>query len=135
MRTDSLQQAVYDRLTGDTALMALVDGVYAPATPAQQTALGAYLSIGGFVCSPFSGFGFSGISALAQIDSWVSSGSFKTCGEIQDAVYTSLHRQSLLAGGVSVINCEFESSPGSFLDQDGTTVHGVQMFRILYTVA
>ena len=73
MNADNLQRALYDALTGDVTLMALITGVYAdvqqPDLPESDSNF-PYVVIGQDNLSPFDTKTDNGASALCQLDIW-----------------------------------------------------------------
>lgn len=122
-----LQQAIYSRLDGYSALSALVTAVY---DHVHQDAAFPYVVIGEFTAIPFDTHGETGSETTVTIHTWSEYRGKKETHEIQREVYKALHRHALAVSAVETVACEWEFSE-SFMDDDGLRRHGVQRFRII----
>jgi hypothetical protein len=127
VRAAELQRAVYERLTGFSALTALVTGVY---DHVPQTAALPYVVFGEPVTIPHDTDDTVGAEHDFVIHVWSDHRGQMETKEIQQQIYAALHRYNLQTSAGLVFNCECELQE-SFLDVDGLTRHGVQRFRVL----
>jgi hypothetical protein len=131
--TLSLQGAIYSALTGNTALMALVQGVY-DAQPRPLTGddalLFPYVTIGDDTLNDWSTDTESGADATITIHTWSRYKGRKEEKTIQAAIYDALHRQALTVSGYALVSVDWINSD-SMTDADGETRHGVQTFRMI----
>lgn len=129
----AIQGAVYAALTGSSALMALVEGVY-DAQPRPLTGEAAlqfpYVTIGEDTHADWSTDTESGDDATLTIHTWSRYNGRAEEKAIQAAIYGALHRAALTVSGHALVSCDWISS-ASMIDADGETRHGVQTFRIL----
>ena len=134
MNADNLQRALYNALTGDVALMALITGVYAdvqqPDLPESDSNF-PYVVIGQDNLSPFDTKTKLGASALAQIDIWSRQNNLIEAKEVASAIYTALHYQPLTITDADHVVTMVESQVFS-KDPDGHTKRGMVMVRIIY---
>jgi hypothetical protein len=129
----AIQAAVYGALTGSSALMALVRGVY-DAQPRPLTGSDAlqfpYVTIGEDTHADWSTDTESGDDATITVHTWSRYNGRKEEKTIQAAIYAALHRAALAVSGYALVSCDWISST-SMIDADGETRHGVQTFRII----
>jgi hypothetical protein len=123
----SLQQAIYTRLTGDTALMDAIEGVF-DWIPDQTEY--PYVSIGDDTGNDWSAADFDGKEITVVIHSWSRAEGRSEVKTIQSLVKGLLHRASLALTGANLVQMLFEFEE-TLLDPDGVTYHGVQRFRAL----
>lgn len=131
-----LQTALYQRLTGFTALTDLLAGdPRFSATPAvydhvPQDAEYPYIVIGEDFALDWDTDTTTGSDTEITIHTWSR---FRGRGEtkkIQRQIYNALHRHDLLVTGADTVTVEFEDSR-TLLDEDGLTRHGATTFRVL----
>ncbi len=129
-----LQKGIYNKLTGDSALMALVKGVYD--NPAQVTDPGdnaefPFLTMSDIQPTPWDTDGDVGTDAQFTIHVWSRASHALEAREIQDAITSLLHRDKLVITGQRVIGLDYIRADVQ-RDADGLTRHGIQDFRITY---
>ena len=122
-----LQKAIYSRLTGFAALMALADSVY---DHVPQEANFPYVVIGDDAYAPLDTHDTIGSDSTATVHTWSRYRGLKETKQIQREIYNALHRHSLSVTGADTTDCQFIFGD-IFLDQDGLTRHGVQQFRVM----
>ena len=134
MNADNLQRALYDALTGDVTLMALITGVYAdvqqPDLPESDSNF-PYVVIGQDNLSPFDTKTDNGASALCQLDIWSRQNNLIEVKEIAGAIYDVLQKGSLNITGADHVLTRIESQTFS-KDPDGQTKRGMVMARVVY---
>ena len=134
MNAEYLQAAIYDTLTGDAALMALITGVYAdvqqPNLPEDDSDF-PYVVIGQDNLSPFDTKTDNGASALCQIDVWSRQNNLTEAKAVGSAVYNVLQKGSLTITDAEHVLTRSESAVYS-KDPDGQTKRGMLMFRVMY---
>lgn len=123
----AVQTAVYQKLSADAGLMALVTGVY---DSVPQDAAFPYVTIGEDVHNAWDTFDSVGSDATITVHTWSVARGRKEVKEIQGAIYEALSRTVLTYSGYGIISIDFDGSQ-SFMDADGLTRHGVQTFRVL----
>jgi hypothetical protein len=125
-----LQKALYETLSADAALMALVGGVY---DHVPQGANFAYVVIGDDTATEFDDDREAGFDAEATIHTWGRAHrGRKEVKEIQREIYRVLHRNLLPVDNAHTVET-FVEWTDSFLDADGITYHGVQRVRVVLT--
>lgn len=129
-----LQTAIYSALTGDAALMALVNGVYDQVPQddidASVAANYPYVVIHGQQLNNNDTDTEEGFDGTVTIHTWSQSYGNKESYEVMQAVYRALHRVNLsvVGYGLSTIHQEYSEL---MRDPDGITRHGVQRFRVI----
>jgi Protein of unknown function (DUF3168) len=119
---EELQQAIYAVLTADTS------GPYPVYDAVPRDAAMPYLTIGEATLTKYATDESSGYEAVVTIHAWSKYAGRKEAEEMLDYVRGLLDRSSLDITGF--IGCSFEQAQ-NFLDQDGTSRHGVIQFRVL----
>lgn len=123
----ALQKAVYARLTGDTALMTLISGVY---DIADRAASYPYITIGADTVDAYLTKTTNGISVLLRLDIWTTALGRSPGKAIENEVYRLLHRASFSVTGFTLIDCQFDSSESS-LENSDRLLRGTLRFRAL----
>lgn len=141
----ALQAAIYSRLSGFTALTALLSthdygGTVLPAIydqvpqvddPASNTDF-PYIVLGEWTMVENDTDTDTGFDATLTIHTWSRQRGYQECQNVMLQVYNALHRYTGLTVtgyGVSGIHQEFSDL---MRDPDGITRHGVQRFRIYF---
>lgn len=135
MNSENLQSAIYTKLTGNSALMALITGVYADVQQpidAGSDAAFPYVTIGQDNASSWDTKTEFGTEALCQIDIWSRSNNFTQAKTIGSAITDALHQQPLTITGASHV-LTFQQSEVYSKDPDGHTKRGMLMFRVVFT--
>lgn len=136
MNIEQLQQAIYDRLSGFSAVAGAVGGIYtkAPQGPESEDASAfPYITIGPVIPGPFDTKDDNGAEVVFDVHIWSRSQSALTWRALGDDVYTALQKYDQLAvTGANVIDCRFDSSIDYQDPQDGRTWHYVLSFRVTY---
>jgi len=130
---EPFQQAIYNRLTGNAPIMAVVSGVYDKAPQAIDSGSGAafpFVTIGDDIITAWAADDWSGGEAVARIHVWSRYGGNKEAAEIIGLIRAALDRQDLAIPGYGALSCDYQQS---FVepDPDGETRHGVIEFRVL----
>ena len=120
-----LQKAIYSALGSDSALSALITGVY---DDVPEGATYPYVVIGEQTAVNFGSKTLDGLEYTLTIHVWSQYRGRKEAKEIMEKIYDVLHESSLSVTGASLVNLrqEFETS---LVDSDGITRHGVMRFR------
>jgi hypothetical protein len=138
MKLAAVQQGVYDRLSGVTAITDAVTGIYTsvPQSPESEDASSfPYITIGPVSVTPDDTKTDDGSQALVDVHIWSRSTSALTWRAIADDVYDALQKyDALTVTGADVIDCRFDSS-AEFDDPDGVTKHQIGTYRISYRFA
>ena len=121
----ALQKAVYDALTANTDLTAVVSGVYdhVPADTAFP-----YVTIGETTIADWSSKSFDGQVHALTLHIWSRARGRKEVKEIMALLYDTLHDASLSVEDQELVNIRFDFGQ-TLLDADGFTVHGIQRYR------
>ena len=128
MRLYQTQQAIYDALTGDAELMAVITGVY---DHVDQGTSYPYVVIGEDGASEWDTDTEQGAESILTIHTWSRERGRLQTKQIQELIYEILHRQDLIIGDAIFYSLFWEFSD-SFVDPDGETRHGVMRFRLRY---
>ena len=122
----AVQTAVFGLLSVNSALNALVVGVY---DEAPEDAEFPYVTIGESVHNEGDTVNTLGDDASVTVHCWSRYRGKKQIKEIQGAIYDALHRANTTYAGYDIISINWDTSQ-SFIDQDGLTRHGVQSFTV-----
>lgn len=136
MNSANLQQAVYDRLNGFSALTALLGtaGIrtrVVQETQPEDTAPLPYVTFEFPSIIPFDTKTDNGANAIIRCHVWARSQSELARRAVEDQLYAALHLHDLSITGASTMICRFETKT-EFDDPDGVTTHGVVDFRCVY---
>lgn len=121
------QKAVIAALRANATLMAIVDSVSDRRNPGAGTY--PYVTVETMASEWGTDTG-DGFQVSTRVHSWSNSGSNKQTGDIQQAVYDTLHRAALTVTGFTVVLVQFSDSQ-ILDDPDGVTIHGVTEFVTL----
>jgi len=122
-----LQKAVYQALTGDAGLMALVTGVFD--RPPQGT-LFPYITIGESTSSDWSSATTTGMEQNITLHAWSREGGRMQAASIMEKMHTILHDASLSVEGQALVMIRFAASSIT-LGNDGYTYQGMMRFTAL----
>lgn len=122
-----LQKTIYQTLTGNGTLMALINGVFD--RPPQGTPM-PYITIGESHSQDWSSKTTSGVEHLLTIHVWSREGGRKEAALIMESIHTLLHQANLTVEGHSLVLIRYISSDIT-LENDGYTYHGNIRFRAL----
>ena len=122
-----LQQAIYQKLTGDATLMALITGVF-DRTP-QDTNF-PYISIGESAAHDWSNLGTTGTAHVLTLHVWSREGGRKQAAQIMERLYTLLHQGTLTVSGQSFVSMHFTASDIG-MESDGWTYQAKMHFSVL----
>ena len=132
-----LQLGIYTALNDDTALSALIVGVYdnpsQAGDPGDDTAF-PYVTISDGTSTPWDTDTDRGDEAIAQVHVWSRASNALQVKQIQDAIYGVLHRGTISISGSVFIGSDYITQTVQ-RDPDVITRHGVQEFRIIYEEA
>lgn len=139
MKFDALQTALYQKLIGDAALMALLSGAWGipavfsdvPEGEGEDAALFPYVSFGPDLGLPFDDKDETGGDHRLQVNVWSRSGDYIEAKGIGGKVIDALHRQSLSISGATHVLTEFISADFT-KDPDGKTRRGLLFFNVIY---
>lgn len=125
----SLQEALYSRLNGDSALGDLVTGVF-DAVP-EDTVLPCVV-IGEGTSVDDGSKTLDARDYIFTVDVWSAYSGMKEIKNIMKQVYALLHEFSLSVSGANLIDlrCEFTTQ---VIEGDGVTRHGIMRFRAFIT--
>lgn len=125
----AFQDALYDLLSADATLTALMPGGVYDHVPQETTYPYAVM---GYATTDNAGTKTEDMRDFTiTIDVWSRYEGHKQTKQIQERIRTLLHRQSLALSAGRVVDMQEEFCE-SFLDQDGQTYHGVQRFGALF---
>ncbi len=122
-----LQKALFQLLTGDSALMNMVNGIYD--RPPQGTEF-PYITLGDLSGSDWSTKTTAGMEYTAVLYTWSREGGRKEASDIMERLHALLHDADVAAEGHEVVMMRFLSSTIA-LESDGWTYRGSMRFRAL----
>lgn len=125
LSTQSLWQAIHDKLAGDSTLTGQISGIYDPAPEGQAL---PYLTIGEGSMRDWSAKDFTGQEHLIDIHIWSGNRGGGQIRILADQVATLLTEQTLSLTGHQLVGLEFIFFE-NFFDGDGQVRHGVMRFR------
>ena len=123
----SLQQSVFARLTGDSAVLALLGAPRVYDDVPQGTAF-PYLTLGQSLARDWSTGTDEGSEHILTLHVWSQARGKKEAHAIMGALRTALHDQALTLSGHRLVNLRHEHSEVR-RDPDGDTIHGIARFR------
>ncbi len=135
MNNDCIQRAVYNSLTGNSAIMDLITGVYTvvpqPGEPEKNIDF-PYLTILLNATTPFDTKTTFGTETLVQINIWSRSNNTIEAELISDKIWNAVHHQAMAlplgcSGQIFLVQVE---SANISLDPDGHTQNGLMRLRI-----
>jgi len=121
-----LQKAVYQTLTGDTTLMALVAGVFD--RPPQGTDY-PNITLGESAGSDWSSKTTTGMEHNFTLHIWSRNGGRTEAATIMERIHTLLHEASIAVDGQTLVLMRFTAS-NIGLESDGFTYQGVMRFQV-----
>ena len=121
----SLQAAVYARLTGDDVLMSMVSGVCDDVPDGQAF---PYVTIGDAAEIPWSTFGRGGADDVLTMHIWSQANGYKEALGILDRLNTLLDGGELTVDGHVHVGTLYEGAE-TLRDPDGVTRHVVARYR------
>ena len=123
----NLQKAVYEKLTGNSQLMAIISGVfdYPP-----QSAVFPFVNIGNATISEV--LNLSGYITEYQFDIniFAREAGHKQTADIMEIIYGLLHNGTISVSGKTLVVMRFESSSIQ-LENDGWTYQGIMRLRVI----
>ena len=123
--SQSLWQAIHDKLIADSGLMALISGVFDPAPEGRPL---PYLTIGEGSMQDWSAKDFSGQEHLLDIHIWSARPGGGEVRDLADQVAALLADQNLTLSGHQMVTLNFTFFE-NFFDGDGNIRHGILRFR------
>lgn len=127
--TLGIQKAVYSRLTADTTLMALIQGVF-DFVPDNKPF--PFIRIGDPEFADWSSHTFDGAQGTYQIDIWsrpTARGKAEAL-TLAEHVKRILHRAPLSVTGYATCSFRFDQA-SCIVDPDAVTYHGIVRFKFL----
>lgn len=122
-----LQKAIYQKLTGDSALMALVTGVFDRSPQGQDY---PFVTIGESTVSDWSTKTTNGTEQRVSVHIWAREGGRKQAEVVAEKIHSLLHMGTMAVDGQTLVLMRFLSSAIS-LENDGYTYQGIMRFRAL----
>ena len=124
------QKGILAKLSGDSALVALLGGTAKVYDSPPENVAFPYIVIGDKTAIDFGSMTFRGQDQTLTIHSWSQAKSSLEVQQIMDRIWSVLHEGALtLVNATQVLLRSEFAQP--FLDEDGRTHHGVQRFRLL----
>lgn len=122
-----LQTAIYQLLSADSALMAMVSGVYD--RPPQGSDY-PFVTLGESSIQDLSNIAATASGQVAHLHVWSREGGRKQAALIMERIYTLLNRAALSVTGQTLVEISFATST-ILLEDDGWTYHGTMHFNVL----
>lgn len=136
MNIQQLQKALYDRLSGVSAVSSAVVGIYTKApqnAESEDDTAFPYITLGPFIAGAYDTKDDNGGNVLCDVHIWSRSQSSLFWRGIGDAVYDALQKYDALSvTGANVIDCRFDDAIDYADPTDGRTWHYVLTFRVTY---
>lgn len=126
----ALQKAVYDTLSVDTPLKALIGDPPRLYDRVPQNTAYPYLTLGDIQTRDWSTVTEAGADHRLTLHVWSAGHGRLECRDILDRAYTLLHDQNVALSGHTLVRLQFQSSE-VFLDPDGKSYHGIAVFRAI----
>ncbi|MCK5425828.1 MAG: DUF3168 domain-containing protein [Emcibacter sp.] len=125
LSSQSLWQAIYDKLVNDSTLMGQISGIYDPAPESKAL---PYITIGEGSIRDWSAKDFTGQEHLIDIHVWSGNRGGGQIRSLGDQVVTLLTVQNLSLTGHQLVGLEFIFFE-NFFDGGGQVRHGIVRFR------
>jgi hypothetical protein len=122
-----LQTAIYNKLTADATLMALVEGIFD--RPPQSSAF-PYVTIGDSAAKDLSNKSAVATDHKTVLHVWSRQGGRAEAATIMDRLYQLLHQGTLTVTGHTLVIMHFTANTLT-LENDGETYHGTLVLRIV----
>lgn len=128
---DALHTAIYNRLTGDATLMAMIPSGVKDHVPANTPF--PYIVLGEMVETPHRAFAKNGHEVVPTVRIWGSIKSYKPLQAIYDRVTTLLEGATLTLAGHSTVLLWFEDAQSvpDFADDDTELRQIIAHFRVV----
>jgi hypothetical protein len=123
----ALQKAIYEKLTGNSPLMAQVSGIFDQ--PPQGT-LFPYVTIGDMIASEVSNLAVGGADYKFNIHIWSREAGHKQTADILKTIYELLHHGNISVAGQTLTVMQVISS-SILLENDGITYHGEVRLQVI----
>lgn len=127
LRSFSIQQAVFAKLTADATLMAMIGDIHD--NPDQNTTP-PYITLGDSTSSSDDLLVETGSQETLTLQVWTKDSGFKLVKEIMQRVYAVLHRQPLTVAGTHTVECRCELAE-TVRETDSETRRGIMRFRVV----
>ena len=126
-----LQKTIYEELTADAPLMALITGVY-DSTSVPEDAVFPYVTIGESPMEDRSNHTWRGWTSNFVIHTWYQEAGRgrKKVQEIQAAIDLVLHTKDICVDGWNIVSLRAQTVD-VIVDNDNVTLHGIQIFNLL----
>jgi hypothetical protein len=122
-----LQKAIYEKLSGNSQLMAIISGIFN--YPPQDINY-PFLTIGNVVVNDFPALGRGGTQQQLELHIWSREAGHKQAADIMNIVYGLLHNGSLEVTGQTVLMMRFTATSIK-LEDDGYTHHGIMGLKVV----
>lgn len=122
-----IQKAIYEKLIGNSALMAIISGVF---DHVPQVTTYPFVSIGAASSADFSNISKNITDYLLNIDIWSREKGRRQAVQIMDMIYALLHNGSIVVAGQIVVSLRVLSTAIE-LENDGVTYHGKIRLKII----
>ncbi|MFO0389890.1 MAG: DUF3168 domain-containing protein [Alphaproteobacteria bacterium] len=123
----SLQKAIYELLTGDTALMNLITGVH---DKVPENAQFPYVMIGDIACADWASKTTSGMECNALLTVYSREGGRRQAMQIMERLYALMHDADMGVDNHTLVMMRFASSAIT-LESDGETYRGMMRYKVL----
>ena len=122
-----LQKAIYEKLTGNSSLMAIISDVfdYPP-----QSAIFPFISIGNANFSEVSSLVGGIMGYLCDVNIYAREAGHKQTADIMEIIYGLLHNGAVSISGKTLVMMRFESSSIKLQD-DGWTYQGIMRLKVI----
>ena len=125
-----LQARLYDILSSDAALGALVGGIYD--NPPDDVDM-PYVLIGDDSMGEFTGHTFDGFDGTVTFHVWAEGQQRKICKDIMDRLYRILQNKDLFIPDFKTVCFYCILSETLVEPEDNRTYHGIQRYRLIVT--
>lgn len=122
-----LQKSIYQALTADAPLTAMITGVF---DNVPQSTDFPYVTIGESIVNDWSTKTSSGFEQFISIRVWSREGGRKEAVSVMEKIYSLLHGASLTVEGLKLVLIR-QLSSNVTLENDGWTYQGIMRFRAL----
>ena len=125
----AVQTAIYQQVTANSPIMAMVSGIYDH--PPEATAY-PYIAIGDMAANDLSNLGLTGAEYTLNLHVWSREAGHKQTADILNALYGLLNNGNLTVSGHNFVSMRVTDSSIT-METDGITYQGALKLQVILT--
>lgn len=123
----NVQKAIYEKLTGNSQLMASVSGIF---DHVPQETIFPFITIGDISSNSLPNLDKNGLEQKLNINIWSREAGKKQTSDIMEMIYGLLNNGTIIVSGQILVLMEFISNSIQ-LEDDGWTYRGIMHLRVV----